>query len=422
MIRDFARNLLNTFEGKFTSDTDDYSLKHEWRKLATGHEKLLFALTAPHPSMNEATTRHGVDSLLHQVVRVVSEKQKSEGEKGSVGYQHEVPMAMSKTYTKVPFSAGHELTCDGQATYRLHVINRLAIKKFAAHNNLLTEVTSAARLSLNCDDLCMLVIEYQKSDPTAAVQQLLMDFAAILRHRKLLGFGLEYLMGIVGSHKASNVYELTFYLGTLTDEGYVRHWDIDTLNIANPAGLLQSYVWMINGLSTFTAYAKTWDFDSTAPRDLPELLWRADRSGGSKGSAEHSRKRKRSDSQGRRSSGSGHETGGGGGADNDMRMEEMDMSGAEVESEEDRSEELMDNSYGQRMVTMVDENGISYKVPYYTPSELARCADEEYDEAVFEARERMCAQQDEISSIDKTRRYLDSLRTDGSARFLSDSA
>ncbi|KAK0433791.1 hypothetical protein EV421DRAFT_1909838 [Armillaria borealis] len=305
MIRDFARDLMTKFEGSFTSDTDDYSLKHEWRKLATGHENLLFALTAPHPSINEDTTRHGVDTLLHQVVRVAGEKQKSH----SVGYQHEVSTAMNKTYTKVPFHVSHELECDGQATYRLCSTSQLAIKKFGTHNGISTEVTSAAHLSPNCDDLCMVVVEYEKSDPTAAVQKLLMDFAAILRHRKLIGFGLEYLMGIVGSYKGFNFYELTFYLGTLTDEGYVRHWCIDTLNIASPAGLLRSYVWMIKGLSIFIAYANTWTFGNTATRDLPKVLWRADSSnhkrlghaedsGGSDYSAEGSRRRRRTgDSQ-----------------------------------------------------------------------------------------------------------------------------
>ncbi len=62
MIRNFARDLLDKLEGSFTLDTDDYSLEHEWRKLATGLENLLFALTAPHPSINEVTTRHGVDT------------------------------------------------------------------------------------------------------------------------------------------------------------------------------------------------------------------------------------------------------------------------------------------------------------------------------------------------------------------------
>ncbi|PBK64910.1 hypothetical protein ARMSODRAFT_1006956 [Armillaria solidipes] len=400
MIRYFARDLLNKFEVSFTLDTDDYSLKHEWRKLATGHENLIFALTAPHPSINEDTARHGVDTLLHQVVRVAGEKQKSR----SVRYQHEVSTAMSKTYTKVPFHVSHELECDGQATYRLRATSRLAIRKFGTQNGISTEVTSAVHLSPNCDDLCMVVVEYEKSDPTAAVQKLLMDFAAILRHRRLIGFGLEYLMGIVGSYKGSNFYDLTFYLGTLTDEGYVRHWCIDTLNIASPARLLRSYVWMINGLSTFITYAKTWTFGSTTPHNLPELLWRADYSnheqfghtkgsGGSVYSAKDSRKRKRK----RRRTGDsqGHP-----GAGNGTRM---DVSGSGVESGEE-------SISGQRMVTLVDENGISYKVPHYTPSELARCVDEESDRTVVEAREWMRAQQGEISSHEKTQRYLDSMR------------
>ncbi len=88
-------------------------------------------------------------------------------------------------------------------------------------------------------------------------------------------------------------------------------------------------------------------------------------------------------------------------------MDEMEVSGCGVESEEDMGEESIS---GQRMITMVDEHGISYKVPHYTPSELARCVDEECDEAVVEAREWMCAQQGEISSHEKTQRYLDSMR------------
>ncbi len=122
---------------------------------------------------------------------------------------------MSKTYTKVPFYVSHDLKCDGQATYRLHATTQLAIKKFGSHNGISTEVTGAARLSPNCDDLCMVVVEYENYDPMAAVQKLLMDFAAILRHRRLLCFGLEYLIGVVGSYKGSNFYELTFHLGTL---------------------------------------------------------------------------------------------------------------------------------------------------------------------------------------------------------------
>ncbi|SJL08980.1 uncharacterized protein ARMOST_12356 [Armillaria ostoyae] len=374
MIRYFARDLLNKFEASFTLDTDDYSLKHEWRKL-TGHENLLFALTAPHPSINEDTTRHGVDTLLHQVVRVAGEKQKS----------HSI--------------SARSINGDEQDVYKGTIPS---IRKFGTQNGISTEVTSAVHLSPNCDDLCMVVVEYEKSDPTAAVQKLLMDFAAILRHRRLIGFGLEYLMGIVGSYKGSNFYDLTFYLGTLTDEGYVRHWCIDTLNIASPAGLLRSYVWMINGLSTFITYVKTWTFGSTTPHNLPELLWRADYSnheqfghtkgsGGSVYSAKDSRKRKR-----RRTGDSrGHP-----GAGNGTRM---DVSGSGVESGEE-------SISGQRMVTLVDENGISYKVPHYTPSELARCVDEESDGAVVEAREWMRAQQGEISSHEKTQRYLDSMR------------
>ncbi len=187
----------------------------------------------------------------------------------------------------------------------------------------------------------------------------------------------------------------------------MRHWCIDTLNLASPAGLLRSYVWLINGLSTLIAYAKTWTFGSTATRDLPKLLWRADSSnhkrlshakdsGGSDYSAEGSRKRRR-----RRTGDSQRHPGAG------VTMDEMEVSGCGVESEEDMGEESIS---GQRMITMVDEHGISYKVPHYTPSELARCVDEECDEAVVEAREWMCAQQGEISSHEKTQRYLDSMR------------
>ncbi|KAK0187031.1 hypothetical protein F5146DRAFT_761574 [Armillaria mellea] len=262
----------------------------------------------------------------------------------------------------------------------------------------------------------MVVTEYMKNDPTAALQQLLMDFAAILRHRRFLGFGLGYLLGIVGSYRGNTFYTLSFYLGTLNDEGHVRHWRIDALNLASPAEMLRSYVWMINGLSSFIAYAETWKFESSAPRDLPKLSRRADcqdlqRLGQVKGSG-GSHKRKRTNSQGRRSSDGGHETSDGG-ADNYMRVDKMDASGSGAEPEENPSEELMDNDYGQRMITMVDEDGIPYKIPHYTPSELARCVDEESDEDVVEARERIRAQQGEISSNDKTQRYLASLRMDG---------
>ncbi|KAK0236678.1 hypothetical protein EDD85DRAFT_937142 [Armillaria nabsnona] len=200
-------------------------------------------------------------------------------------------------------------------------------------------------------------------------------FLSLLRHRKLLGFAQEYITGITACYPLDSLYYLSFFLGNLDDEGYVQHWNIGTLNISS-------------NITEFVVHAKDWHFDPTVPRDLEQLAWRAeyigtcDRAVGTsepEGFEEHSRKCRHSDRQGRR----------------------------QASPEQ--------NDYGRKMVTLLDQNGVPYREPYYTASELisASAVDEEREKATSEARERMRVQQGEMPSDYVMRRYLDSLATDG---------
>lgn len=76
---------------------------------------------------------------------------------------------------------------------------------------------------------------------------------------------------------------------------------------------------------------------------------------------------------------------------------------------------MIENDYGRKMVTLLDQNGLPYREPYYAASELigASTMDEEREKATSEARERMRVQQGEMPSDYVMRRYLDSLATDG---------
>ncbi len=111
------------------------------------------------------------------------------------------------------------MTCDGMASYRLPGSTLSAINKFALKHRITMEATSSgehAAYSLYLS-LCMLVVEYKMNDERVAHRQLLMDFAAILRHRRLLGFEQKHLLGITGCYTALPciAYYLTFYLGIL---------------------------------------------------------------------------------------------------------------------------------------------------------------------------------------------------------------
>ncbi|KAK0442854.1 hypothetical protein EV421DRAFT_1903828 [Armillaria borealis] len=133
----------------------------------------------------------------------------------------------------------------------------------------------------------------------------------------------------------------------------------------NPAELLKAYVWIANSITQSVTQLKDWHFDSNAPRDIGNLVWRA------KANSSAKSLRKRS-GQGRRRSGS----------DSDSDSEEFDA-----------SDECIENDH---------------KVPYYTASELI-CLHESNDTATSEARERIRAQQGEMPSDFVMRRYLDSL-------------
>ncbi len=186
----------------------------------------------------------------------------------------------------------------------------------------------------------------------------------------------------------------------------MQHWNIGTLNIINPAELLQAYLWISSNITEFVVHAKDWHFDPIVPRDLEQLAWRAEYTGTCdrvvgtsepEGFEEHSRKCRHSDRQGRRQA----------------TPERRRQASAGYESEE--FDEMIENDYGRKMVTLLDQNGLPYREPYYTASELigASAVDEEREKATSEARERMRVQQGEMSSDYVMRRYLDSLATDG---------
>ncbi|SJL04822.1 uncharacterized protein ARMOST_08193 [Armillaria ostoyae] len=364
--RKFAEDLLTSFDGQFTSDTDDYDLRYTWRELAALRNNLDFVISHQDPPPNEATSRCPVDVLLTQVTRMVAEKQNSK----AIRYNHRVSTSMSKTYiSETPFNTSLSMVCGGMASYRLPGSTLNAINKFALKHRITMEVTSSgehAAYSLWLS-LCMLVVEYKTNDERVALRQLLMDFAAILRHRRLLGFEQKHLLGITGCY-TTLAYYLTFYLGILDDQGKVQYWNVGTLNIMNPAELLKAYVWIANSITQSVTHLKDWHFDVNAPRDIGNLVWRA------KANSSAKSLRKRS-GQGRRRSGSDFGSG----------SEEFDA-----------SDECIENDH---------------KVPYYTASELI-CLHEDNDKATSEARERMRARQGEMPSDFVMRRYLDSLQTD----------
>ncbi|KAK0225017.1 hypothetical protein EDD85DRAFT_856138 [Armillaria nabsnona] len=371
--KQFAEGLLTSFDGQFTSDTDDYDLIHSWRELVALRNNLDFVIGNQEPPPNEATSRCPVDFLLTMVMRMVAEKQNSK----AIRYDHEVSTSMSKTYVSgIPFNISLNMICDGMASYRLPGSTLNAINKFALKHRIPMEVTSSgehAAYSLYLS-LCMLVVEYKKNNQRVALCQLLMDFAAILRHRRLLGFEQKHLLGITGCYTHISYY-LTFYLSNLDDQGTVEYWNVGMLDIMKPAELLKAYVWIANSVTQFSDLAKVWQFDSNTPRDLKYLAWRAKAnssnehghaatgSSGLRGPDERSRKRPRSEGQASRppsserqqQAGGGDDCDGGGGdgvnvsgADDNVCMDEMDVSGSEAESEEfAASDERMENDRGR---------------------------------------------------------------------------
>ncbi|SJL08588.1 uncharacterized protein ARMOST_11954 [Armillaria ostoyae] len=404
-IREFAEHLLGSFRGQFTSDTDQYNLREAWRGLSELQKNLRFVISRQ-PSPNEATSRCVVDNMLARIVREVAERQGL----GAIRYDHKVMTSMSKTYTKnAPVGIPTSMICDGQASFKLPLPTMRDIKKFASDHNILNEITSFREEAFDIF-LCMLTIEFRANNVDASRHQILMDFAALLRHRKLLGFAQEYITGITACYSFDTFYYLSFFLGNLDNEGYVQHWNIGTLNIINPAELLQAYFWISSNITQFVVHAKDWHFDPTVPRDLEKLVWRAEYTGTcdravgtseSEGFEEHSRKCRHSDRQGRRQA----------------SPERRSQASAGYESEE--FDEMIENDYGRKMVTLLDQNGLPYREPYYTASELigASAVDEEREKATSEARERMRMQQGEMPSDYVMRRYLDSIATDGGTSF-----
>ncbi|PBK92389.1 hypothetical protein ARMGADRAFT_1013023 [Armillaria gallica] len=201
-----------------------------------------------------------------------------------IRYQQEVEMAMAKTYySPPPFAISESFTCGGQANYRVSTEDETEIEQFAYKHDVRKEISTEAGSDICYFLLAMFAIEYN-NDSAAAFHQLLMDFAAILRHRQLLGFSFDYLLGMTGCHyTGSNSFRLKFFLGALDGErGRVKSWDVGELDIIRPEELLQAYVWIFNSISQFVAFANDWHFDPSAPRNLEKLAWRAD--GSEKGS------------------------------------------------------------------------------------------------------------------------------------------
>ncbi|KAK0458580.1 uncharacterized protein EV420DRAFT_1543262 [Desarmillaria tabescens] len=127
---------------------------------------------------------------------------------------------MSKTYLSgTQCVTSHNMICDGMASYRLPKSTERAINQFAMEHRIPMEVTSSGEHTAHifCLSLCMLAVEYKRNTERVAFFQLLMDFAAILRHRRLLGFKQKHLLGITGCYTIHPhlAYNLTFYLGTL---------------------------------------------------------------------------------------------------------------------------------------------------------------------------------------------------------------
>ncbi|KAK0433468.1 hypothetical protein EV421DRAFT_1845037 [Armillaria borealis] len=281
MTQEFARKILAAYAGRFTSTADDNELVHTWKHLAGVHANLAFSIDPEicfQPS--ESTTRSPVDSLMLLAVRTLSTMQVV----GPIRYQHDVTMAMAKTYhSPPPFVISKSFTCGGQANYRVSTEDETEIDQFAYNHDVTKEVSTEAGSDICYFLLAMFAIEYN-NDSAAAFHQLLMDFAAILRHRQLLGFSFDYLLGMTGCHyTGSNSFRLKFFLGALDGErGRVKSWDVGELDIMRPEELLQAYIWISNSISQFVAFANGWHFDSSAPRDLEKLAWRAD--GSEKGS------------------------------------------------------------------------------------------------------------------------------------------
>ncbi|KAK0236652.1 hypothetical protein EDD85DRAFT_937124 [Armillaria nabsnona] len=176
-----------------------------------------------------------------------------------------------------------------KANYRVSTKDETEIQQFAYNHDVTKEVSTEAGSDICYFLLAMFAIEYN-SDSAAAFHQLLIDFAAILRHRQLLGFSFDYLLGMTGCHyTGANSFRLKFFLGALDGErGRVKSWDVGELDIIRPEELLQAYVWISNSISQFVAFANGWHFDPSAPRDLEKLAWRADGSEkGSRGQHRH---------------------------------------------------------------------------------------------------------------------------------------
>ncbi|PBK92440.1 hypothetical protein ARMGADRAFT_1063418 [Armillaria gallica] len=378
--REFAKHLLGSFRGQFTLDTDQYNLREAWRGLSELQKNLRFVISQ-RPSPNEATSRCVVDNILARIVREVAERRGL----NAIRYDHKVITSMSKTYTKnAPAGVPTSMICDGQASYKLPLPTTRDIKKFASDHNILNEITSFREEAFDIF-LCMLTVEFKANDVLdASRHQILMDFAALLRHRKLLGFAQEYITGITACYPLDiSISNRPIQTVLQDDEGYVQHWNIGTLNIIIPAELLQAYLWISSNVTEFVVHAKDWHFDPTVPRDLEQLAWRA----------EYTVNRRASKS---------------------IRANAVTAS-ADYDSEE--FDEMIENDYGRKMVTLLDQNGLPYREPYYTASELigASTMDEEREKATSEARERMRVQQGEMPSDYVMRRYLDSLATDGAS-------
>ncbi|KAG7453067.1 uncharacterized protein BT62DRAFT_45224 [Guyanagaster necrorhizus] len=151
------------------------------------------------------------DTLLTQVMRMVVEKQNSK----AIRYDHEVLTSTSIQFG-TPFNTSLSMICDGLAFYRLPESTESAINAFAAKHRIPMEVTSSSehveyslRLSLS-----MFATEYNTNNQHVTLYHLLlMDFAAILRHRRFLGFEQKHLLGITGCYtRRAIAYYLTFYL------------------------------------------------------------------------------------------------------------------------------------------------------------------------------------------------------------------
>ncbi|KAK0215247.1 hypothetical protein EDD85DRAFT_1000125 [Armillaria nabsnona] len=222
ITQEFAWKLLAAYAGRFTSTTDDKELTHAWKHLASVHANLTFSIDPEicfQPS--ESTTRNPVDSFMVLAVRMLSTMQIL----APIRYQQD-------------------------ANYRVSTEDETEIEQFAYNHDVTKEISTEAGSDICYFLLAMFAIEYN-NDSAAAFHQLLIDFAAILRHRQLLGFSFDYLLGMTGCHYTDfNSFRLQFFLGALDGErGRVKSWDVGELDIMRPEELLQAYVWISNSIS-----------------------------------------------------------------------------------------------------------------------------------------------------------------------------